>query len=199
MPSKGSRTGIQKECLLCGNSFYVHPAHVERDIKFCSRDCYLASFQKLNKKCPTCGKCFTVGLKLRDRKFCSVGCYSKTIEGRVLSESSRRKVSESKLGNKHPFWNGGVHKAKGRTYLLDRDHPAASGNYRYLPKARLVVEKHLGRTLNPDEIVHHRNEKKNDDRLENLMVLNGKPAHARIHSKHPIMKDGDVIFDGRNL
>jgi len=73
------------------------------------------------------------------------------------------------------------------------------GNYRYLPKARLVVEKHLGRTLNPDEIVHHRNEKKNDDRLENLMVLNGKAAHRRIHNNPESLKPGDVIFDGRNL
>ena len=45
---------------------------------------------------------------------------------------------------------------------------------------RVVMERHLGRPLLPNEHVHHINEDKLDNRLENLEIL-GVGEHTRLH------------------
>jgi len=47
---------------------------------------------------------------------------------------------------------------------------------------RVVMEKVLGRKLADDEVVHHRNEKKDDNRPENLEVMTNV-EHSTSHAK----------------
>lgn len=70
-------------------------------------------------------------------------------------------------------WKGGRLKTK-EGYVLIR-----IGNS-YQKEHRFILEKHLGRTLTREDVVHHVNGIKDDNRLENL-VLTNHPSHARIH------------------
>ena len=51
---------------------------------------------------------------------------------------------------------------------------------KYEAEHRLVMEKSLGRTLQKHEHIHHLNEDKTDNRVENMILVN-RPEHMKIH------------------
>jgi hypothetical protein len=78
-------------------------------------------------------------------------------------------------------WKGG-RKIKPSGYVMiyqpNRPSVAKSG---YVPEHRLVVENYIGRYLNSKERVHHINEIKNDNRLENLYLFSFGYSHSAYH------------------
>ncbi|HUS51827.1 MAG TPA: HNH endonuclease [Candidatus Paceibacterota bacterium] len=48
---------------------------------------------------------------------------------------------------------------------------------------RLIVEKKIGRYLKPEEVIHHINGKKDDNRIENLMLFQNDKEHQKFHNK----------------
>jgi uncharacterized C2H2 Zn-finger protein len=66
-------------------------------------------------------------------------------------------------------------------YALVRDHPNATERG-YVLHHRIVVENHLNRLLESHEIVHHKNDNKKDNRIENLEVMTAV-SHGRLHAK----------------
>lgn len=84
-------------------------------------------------------------------------------------------------GPKNSRWKGGRRIRKdGYVLAYSPGHPYACKNF--VLEHRLVMERAIGRHLHPDEIVHHVNEDKGDNRLENL-ELTDRPAHGRHHHK----------------
>lgn len=84
-------------------------------------------------------------------------------------------------GPLNPRWKGGRRKTDAGYVIMWRpDHPAAN-SHGYVFEHRLVMEGRLGRPLCADEIVHHRNGVKDDNRLENLELwLLSHPKGQRV-------------------
>lgn len=150
------------------------------------------------KKCEMCEKEFVKPYvcSKKDwelRKFCSRGCASKSFVGKPNSSKTKfRKgqVSHNKgkkmpeiSGANHPQWKGGRIRRKGYIFLHRPDHPYCD-SLGYVREHRLVMEEHLGRFLEPKEVVHHVNEVKDDNRLENLELFADNGKHTAHHLKH---------------
>ena len=89
-------------------------------------------------------------------------------------------ISKSRFGNRNPKWKGGqTTDGKGRIMLLRPDHPNANA-WGYVYRYRLVMEEKLGRILNSDEIVHHKDRNHGNDSPDNLELTN-QPYHVREH------------------
>ena len=131
--------------------------------------------------CKICGKQFEKKLstykqdlkKCNAGKFCSLKC---------LYKSPERKSTLGKFNKNNPFWKG---KTIERGYILIAidNHPFGikRGHNLFLREHRLVMEKHIGRYLKPNEIVHHKNKNTQDNRIENLLLME-RGDHTRLHT-----------------
>lgn len=77
---------------------------------------------------------------------------------------------------------------KGYVMVLSIGHPFAF--HHRVQRARLVMEKIIGRYLLPIEIVHHINEIKDDDEPNNLKLCSCKSEHIILHNNLREYKKG---------
>jgi len=100
-----------------------------------------------------------------------------------FSKSARLRISNAgklRLREKNPAWKGGksLH-AEGYILIYKPDHPQ-SWKTGYILEHRFVMSEKLGRLLKPNEVVHHINHIKDDNRPENLQIK-GWAEHTRDH------------------
>jgi hypothetical protein len=94
------------------------------------------------------------------------------------------KTKNKKLGENNHCWKGGKHPRSNEQneYILIYypSHPYKTKTG-YVYEHRLVAEKCLGRYLTPEEVVHHINSIRDDNRPENLYLFETQQKHITFH------------------
>ena len=142
-----------------------------------------AEFHLVHKYCEGCGG----KLNLRNnrdilrKRFCSKQCLFRVVYPSQyvppISKETREKMRQSKVELLASGWEtvgwkkyGYKRSVTGRGYVFlghRREH-------------RVLMERELGRKLFPYEVVHHKDENKGNNNIENLEVMNNG-EHKRLH------------------
>lgn len=103
-------------------------------------------------------------------------------KGKHMSEETKEKMRQAKKGKffKPSEFGGHIKKRKdgyNMVYCPSAPNCTKSG---YVMEHILVMEKSIGRQLHDDEVVHHINRIRDDNRIENLQLMTMR-EHARLH------------------
>jgi len=147
---------IQIKCDWCGKLIERYPSQIKRH-NFCSKKC-LSEFsaRDLNPE-------GYAGLKDYSSMSRNMREMNAAMNPTRMTENTRRRVRIARLGT-----------GKGQGYT--KVYGAAAH--------RVAAEKKLGRKLSPEEVVHHIDGKKKNNRPENLMVFPSQAEHAAWHKLH---------------
>jgi len=134
---------------------------------FCSTKCYgIGQRTAVELTCDGCGAKFKrqPSLHKYDHQYCSVAC-----------------ASVSRMGANNSNWGGGTRRRGKYMQVKSPDHPLR-GRDGYVYLHRLIVEDALNRYLWPWELVHHVDWDKENNAIDNLVVVT-RTEHNVIH--HP--------------
>ncbi len=104
---------------------------------------------------------------------------SQSIVSRVLRKLGRpTRTGATNHGN----WKGGrVSTQAGYVAVFNGEYLAMHNNAGYTLEHRLVMARSLGRALTPHETVHHINGDRQDNRIENLQLRQGKHGTGSVY------------------
>lgn len=105
--------------------------------------------------------------------------------GKHQSKDAIEKRAAMCSGHNNYHWSGGrkMH-SEGYVVCYHPEHPHAN-KHGFVMEHRYVMEQHIGRYLTDNEIVHHINGIKTDNRVENLMLMS-RSEHCRHHMNENI-------------
>ena len=169
-----------RECITCGKEFTSYNPNP----KFCSRDCrtdYMRHKIPIDRMIELYEKGLT-----QEEVAEKLGTSQKVIWKRMkeIGYEARVAAKRNQYGVNNDYWRGGRTKhSNGYIYVKKKGHPRALKAGDYVLEHILVVEKEIGRYLRDDEIVHHINGVKDDNRPENLYITSLE-EHTRMHSNN---------------
>ena len=105
--------------------------------------------------------------------------------GRKASTATKDKLRKKllgKFGEHARNWQGGKSHSKGYVIIKQHGHPLAN-HLGYVQEQVLVMEKKIGRHLKKGEVIHHINRKRDDNRIENLMLFPSQSKHIEYHNR----------------
>lgn len=106
----------------------------------------------------------------------------------LLKEGEELRPPKVLRGPKSPHWKGGrIAQPGDYVYIKSPDHPNRNRNG-YVAEHRLVMESMIGRYLTKDEVVHHKNKNRQDNRPENLELFSSNSEHLAHELKGQIPK-----------
>lgn len=152
------RTVYKKKCAACKRNFETEDSRRTCCGQTCGRK--MSSMNSKGprphlwkvkpRKCKECGIVFKP--EASRTRFCGKGC--------SLRHTTRHRKNA----------RGWYKSAKGYILVYMPTHPRATSQG-YVMQHRLVMETYLKRSLLPEEVVHHKNGQKDDNRPENLEVM----------------------------
>jgi len=144
------------------------------------------------------------------KPYCICGCGNKPnigkqyISGHNLKKMERTEEHRKKIGNAQKIaWSTkrkrlpiGSKNSDNRGYIRVK---VLAGSGAWTKEHKLIVEKVLGRKLLKNEVVHHINGSKSDNRPENLAVMD-RLVHLKCHRDvelliYELLESGIIIFD----
>ena len=97
------------------------------------------------------------------------------------SRKTQFKIGDKKFGKETSRWKGGrTITSEGYVLIRNNKHPANRRGY--VAEHRLVMEKHIGRYLTKEEVVHHKDHNKENNDINNLMLLPNNSEHLKMHN-----------------
>lgn len=130
-----------------------------------------------------CEHCLENPVNSERRKFCSRRCAQLSRWSRGLfdgnwTEDRKAKTRARQTGEKNPAWKGGRYIEGGYVYVrCPAEFSLMAMQNGYVLEHRLVMARHIGRSLVAGEVVHHGAGGSLDNRLSNLELYANQAEH----------------------
>lgn len=167
------RRGSTTPCETCGAPVYANRSERLKGAgRFCSYACHNAGQSKppVVKSCGICGKEMRLKPSQQGRRFCSRECM-----GRAATKRPLDRMHNGKPARLDPY---------GYVLIWQPDYPSPAAMKGWAYEHRVIASKVVGRPLRSDEQVDHINRDKQDNRPENLQVLDGFAHAAKTANDH---------------